>query len=282
LLPVLIGSLFVFLSFFVPTPALASNKESKEKAAKRACLEGDYVRGVAILSDLYADTNDPNYIYNGGRCFEQNGRYAEAILRFREYLRKARSGGDVDKADAEAHIVECQSLMGKAGGDSASPLVQPAKPPPAPAPPAALTESPAPIREPSAAVAGAAANTDVHKRLPVTATASGSGLRTAGIAVMAVGGAGLVTGLLLNLHANSLARQLEETTDNYQRSEETRRAREVTYGWIGYGVGGACLAGGVILYYLGRHVGQSNASTVALLPSLTSGHTGAVLAGTFQ
>jgi hypothetical protein len=30
---------------------------------------------VEILAGLYVDTNDPTYIFNQGRCFEQTHRY---------------------------------------------------------------------------------------------------------------------------------------------------------------------------------------------------------------
>ena len=46
-----------------------------------ACLSGDYTKGVAILSELFVDTKDPTYLFNQGRCFEQNRRYDDAIAR---------------------------------------------------------------------------------------------------------------------------------------------------------------------------------------------------------
>ena len=84
------GCVLLFLPCLLASQAAqAQDRQSQEREAKRACIAGDYTKGVAILSELYADTNDPTYIFNGGRCFQQNGRYEEAILRFREYLRKA-------------------------------------------------------------------------------------------------------------------------------------------------------------------------------------------------
>jgi hypothetical protein len=77
----------------------AANWDGKERAAKKACLLGDAKKGTAILADLYLDTDDPIFIYNQGRCFEQNGKKAQAILRFEEYLRKV---DDLEPADAAA------------------------------------------------------------------------------------------------------------------------------------------------------------------------------------
>ena len=66
--------------------AMGANLESKERAAKKACLLGEVDKGAEILADLYVDTNDATYIYNQGRCFEQNGKNDQAVLRFKEYL----------------------------------------------------------------------------------------------------------------------------------------------------------------------------------------------------
>jgi tetratricopeptide (TPR) repeat protein len=101
--------------------AQAREADAKERAAKTACLAGDYVKGVALLSELYVSTNDPVYIYNQGRCFEQNHRYEDAISRFREYLRVGKQISRTDKADAQKHISDCQGLLAKQGGPSSTP-----------------------------------------------------------------------------------------------------------------------------------------------------------------
>jgi hypothetical protein len=75
----------------VPQPGFAAGYQAKERAAKKACLTGDPEKGVAILADLFIDTDDLAYIFNQGRCYEQNRRYEDAIGRFREYLVKGES-----------------------------------------------------------------------------------------------------------------------------------------------------------------------------------------------
>jgi hypothetical protein len=76
-----------FLCLFSPD-ALAASRQAREKAAKKACLTGDPAKGVEILADLFIETNDLAFIFNQGRCFEQNLRYEDAIGRFREFLIK--------------------------------------------------------------------------------------------------------------------------------------------------------------------------------------------------
>ena len=92
--------------------AMGANVESNERAAKKACLVGDVDKGAEILADLYVDTNDATYIYNQGRCFEQNGKNEQAVLRFKEYLRKAKN---LSPADSEAVQKKIEELQGTAG-----------------------------------------------------------------------------------------------------------------------------------------------------------------------
>jgi hypothetical protein len=107
--------------------ARAETPDSKERAARKACLLGDVTKGTEILADLYLDTKDPTHIYNQGRCFEQNGQNEPAILRFREYLRKAEHLPAADVAKVEKKIAELQE---KDKGRNAAP----AAPPPVPIP----------------------------------------------------------------------------------------------------------------------------------------------------
>jgi hypothetical protein len=107
----------------------------------------------------------------------------------------------------------------------------------------------------------------------------GSGLRITGIAGMAVGVAGIATGVILNLKANSLASELEKSPTSYTRGKESSRASYQTFGWVGYGAGAACVVGGALLYYLGHRQGPS--AQVALVPTAQPGQIGAVLQGAF-
>jgi tetratricopeptide (TPR) repeat protein len=238
-------------------PASASHagtKEAKDRAAKRACLTGDPNAGVAILTDLYIDTNDPTYLFNQGRCFEQNQRYQEAIGRFREYLVKAKNHPPEEKADANKHIATCESYLRGTGAEEASPK------------PAA--ERPQP--QETGAFPGVSA-------APPGPGHTGAGLRTAGIVTAAVGGAGLVTGLLLNLKVNSMSSDLE---NGYDPSVDGSRKSYKTAGWIAYSAGAALVAGGAVLYYLGWRRGRG-APPVALIPAAGGGMAGTLVVGAF-
>jgi opacity protein-like surface antigen len=120
------GYLTMIIPFLISLPDAWAGKEDQERMAKKACLTGDITKGVEILTDLFIDTNDPTYIYNQGRCFEQNRRYEDAIARFREYLIKAKNANAEERADTEKHIADCQSYLSK--GETQKPGKPPSPP----------------------------------------------------------------------------------------------------------------------------------------------------------
>jgi tetratricopeptide (TPR) repeat protein len=237
----------------------ALSKTAKEKVAKKACAMGDFQRGADILTDLFVDTNDPTYVYNQGRCYQQNNRFEQAVSRFREYLRKAKDLSDSDRAETERQIADCEEQMAK--------VAQVAPPPVAPLPPAAHVESPAPTPEP--ATPGVS-----NKPTPPLDGSQGKGLRVAGIVFAVVGVAAVGTGVGLAVKANSLS-----TKPPYSQSRENERASLKTWGWASYGVGAGAIATGTILYIVGWPSDQS--SSVALLPVLAPGGASILLNGKF-
>jgi hypothetical protein len=120
--------------------ARARSTEAKNKAAKKACLLGDVEKGTEILADLYIRTNDPTYIYNQGRCYEQNGRNNQAALRFKEYLRKA------DRLPAEETTALQQRIaaLESAASSRETPAPTEALPPSPPSPPEVRPINPVP------------------------------------------------------------------------------------------------------------------------------------------
>jgi hypothetical protein len=130
------GRVLLFhMAILVVSPrAWAAGGDTTDLAAQAqaACLAGDCSKGVAILADLYVSTRNAIYIFNQGRCFEQCGRYEQAIVRFREYQRKNTNAGRPLDPLAEQHIADCQALLDK---QKVAPSAAP--PPPDPAAPAA-------------------------------------------------------------------------------------------------------------------------------------------------
>jgi len=290
--------LFLAVPLFL-TGALAQAGGTKEvdqaRAARRACLTGDYTKGVAILTDLFVDTEDPTYIYNQGRCFEQNLRYRDAIGRFQEYLRVAKKLTRAEKADAELHIAECERLQARQDSQpvpSVAPHAQvvpvtpvaPLEPKAAPSeaaaqPIEAAGSGPAPT--PAKGLAAPATQPlGVQGRSEQTAGGSGARLRTAGLITAAAGGAALIGGLILNLKANSITSDMLKV-DGYTDGKASDRKTWENVSLVGYGVGAGCVVTGAILYYLGSRSTIAASTSVAFVPSLAPGQASAIVKGSF-
>jgi hypothetical protein len=279
-------STFLLACLLATRPAQAGAKDSvasMEKAAKKACISGDYAKGTELLSELYVETNDITHVFNQGRCFEQNGRYEEAILRFREYARKLKQAGHPLDAEVERHIADCQALLGRSaeppapapstiGSTSTSPRAStPVAPPARPLPEATPAES-------EVAPTGRSRTPDLTQAAS-PAAAPGIGLRVTGIVTFGLGVAGVAAGVILNVKANDLADEVQASSTSYRRGKEDTRASYETYGWVAYSAGAACMAAGAILYYLGHRQGRN--SYLAFVPTTTGGAPGAVVQGGF-
>jgi hypothetical protein len=234
--------------------AAADSREDKERAAKKACLSGDYVKGVSLLTDLYVDTNDATYIFNQGRCYEQGNRCEEAIVSFREYLRKTRDAGRVSDGRAEQHIAECEELLKKARAEMApSPVFVPS------------------VQHPGGTPTGwelQGRQAEVQAALPPAST--GRGLRIAGAVTFGVGVAAIGAGVGFALSANKLADELEASPSSYDRGKASTRSSYITLSTVGYATGAVCVAGGAVLYFLGWRQGRASSATVQPMVSARS------------
>lgn len=245
----------------------AHERSNREREARRACLIGDHAKGVAILADLFLDTKNPVYIFNQGRCFEQNRQYGDAIARFQEFLRASASTelDPGDRAAAERHINDCKSVLAeereKTAATSPAAFVAPSpEPARAPEPPGEASTAVATQAEPQEAPSG-----------------SGAGLRIGGIVTASLGLAAVASGVVFNLKANSTAKELKEV-GGYSPGKESNRKNYRTAAWIGYSAGAACIATGVVLYIVGLKQADSSQS-LALLPVISDGQAGIALAG---
>ena len=241
-------------------PASAQQLDPRELRARTECLAGRYQAGAELLAQLFAETGNANYIYNQGRCYEQNGKQSEAILRFREYLRTAKNLSTGEKGEVNGHIAECQAEL-----DRRLAAQPPSSPPP---------------RGPEGS-----GNTGPNPGSDVVSTLSGSseggGLRIAGIVTGSVGAAAVVTGVIFGVMAQSIASEVtaDDAHHTYDRSKDDRGKLFETLQWVSYGLGAAGIVTGGVLYYFGYRAPAS--SSVSFLPVLLPGGSGAVVQGRF-
>jgi hypothetical protein len=236
--------------------------ETLDKAAKKACATGDFRKGVEILADLYIQTDDANYVYNQGRCYEQNHRWRDAIDRFLEYQRKARNLPEAVQTEVEKHIADCKLFLEEeATRTTPPPPPVPALPPPPPIAPTTTLAVPQPPPHP-----------------PAPAPQPGSAMRTTGIIAAGFGIATLAAAIGLNLKANSLADDASRTQDP---AIESSQKSYKTGSTICYGVGGVALLTGTTLYLIGRAKASAASQGLALSPTWGPSEAGVMLSGRF-
>ena len=273
---ILHAALAVAPLFLASGPAFAASRSVQERAARKACLNGDYAKGVSILSDLFVDTKDHTYIFNQGRCLEQNRRYADAAAKFEEYLTAAEGKlSEDDKTAAEKHLAFCKEKLAKERG---SPTVEPS---PVPVSPPASATTPSPEPKPTPEASAGPSTTLVQSAPPPEPGQRRRGLLTAGIITGVVGVGGVIAGVVFNLKANSLVNDMETKVGTYSAARENEQKRYKTLAWVGYGVGAACAVAGAVLIGFGAKPAPSSSTDVALLPSVGPGQLGAVLTGGF-
>ncbi len=229
-----------------------NSKDSQEKAARKACLTGDVSAGLSILADLFVEHQNPVYVFNQGRCLEQNSRYKEAIARFEEFLRIADNHNlpeDV-KATGQKHLDGCKAKVAEESPVAAPPPVaQPLpQPPPQPAPPVQVVEKP-----------------NVQPEAP----SDGKGLLIGGIVTGTVGVGAVVAGYFLGKKSNDLIAEMQTHPDSYTMGKHSDQQTYKTLAWVSYAVGGACVASGVVMIAIGASRSASPSQTdVALVPVL--------------
>jgi hypothetical protein len=216
-------------------PARAEQQDARELEAKKACLANKPDRGIELLAELYAETNDPTYIYNQGRCYQQNGRGADALVRFREYLRKATTLPDADKAEVQRVIAELEAQQ-EQQRKAEAPVVAPVPAPVAPAP-----------------------------------RADRPGLKLAGIVTASVGVVALGGAMYMGYRAQQLSDEVTADAKNkvFSSTKYQDGQRAETLQWIGYGVGGVALLSGAMLYAFGAGLIGGESGSVTVAPTVT-------------
>lgn len=237
----------------------AQERDPRELEAKKACLAGRTIQGIELLAALYAETNDATYIFNQGRCFEQNGKAQDAITRFREYLRKASTITPEEKAQVQRHISEMED---QARQNPAPTVVSPESPP------GIVQSQPDPSLQ-AATTATTAATSPTSDSSPRT-SGTAHAFRIASITAAAVGVIAVAGGIYMGLQARSLSDEITMEANNgtFSRDKFNEGQRSETLQWVGYGVGAAGLATGGLLFYLGTRSSAVGGTRLTAIPSL--------------
>ena len=252
---------------FVPAASGAPGhtEDPRVQDAKIACAAGDVTTANRLLAELYAATEDPIWIFNQGRCFQQNGDPGHALTRFREYLRKAKTApkgvvGASDISEAEQYIKELETEIAAQNNKGA---------PSEPTPPAPVVPAPAPVAQPAPAQAATA------KAQPQSTEEQGRGLVMTGIALEIVGAAALIPGGVFSYLVSKTSDDANNLTSGGKiaqgadlRTKQDDGNRFVTMQYVFYAIGGVAAATGITLHIIGSSKNNAG-STVEVQPAIS-------------
>jgi hypothetical protein len=158
----------VFSTFGGAAHAAGSSKS--EKKAIQSFAAGRYDEALEIYANLYADTLNPVYLRNIGRCQQKLKQPDKAIESFRDYLQKGKNISADERAEINGYIKEMEALRDEQARQQ-QPLPTPAPPGPAApvqpipaqpegtpppgytaAPPAVYPTGPGPAQQPAGAL----------------------------------------------------------------------------------------------------------------------------------
>jgi serine/threonine-protein kinase len=235
-------------------------EDPREVEGRTLFARGDFDRSLDVFSKLFAETGEPVYLRNIGRCYQMLSKPDRAITAFREYLRRGKSLSSEERTEVEGFIREMEALKAKQA------------PPQAPAPASTSATGPGPAVSMTPSPAPPVASVEVTTPAVDPAAQRRRWLRIGGIGAGAAGVVGLGTALYFGLRARSLDEKVTNA-GKFQLPDDRAGRSAVTAQYLFYGVGAAALLGGAVLYYFG----MDRTERVAIVPSLTPNGAGAVV-----
>jgi hypothetical protein len=209
----------------------AQANDPRPRKALSSCAAGDVAAGVAVLAELYAESRDPGYVFNQGRCYQQNGHLEQAQNRFREYLRLGTQEPPEDLERARGFLKEIDETLARRSAD---------------------------VRAKEQSDSGAAA---LERRR--------STLRTTALVLGAVGVVGLGAGAVMSYKVQSQESSVEKrfamnsivTDGEGLRRQLSDGGRYETWQWISYGIGIAAAGGALATFAVAELAWRTPAPT---------------------
>jgi hypothetical protein len=127
----------MFMALAGAAQAAGAGEAKQEKKAIASFAAGRYDEALEIYAKLYADSLNPVYLRNIGRCHQKLKQPDKAIESFRDYLDKGKNISADEKAQVNGYIKEMEALRDEQAGRAQVP-----PPPPGPAPVAPLPPGP--------------------------------------------------------------------------------------------------------------------------------------------
>jgi tetratricopeptide (TPR) repeat protein len=224
----LVFSLFVGHALSAQAQESAGSAREHYQRGTKAYDLGHYDEAVTEYETAYKLKDDPALLYNLAQAHRLAGHHAEAVRVYKAFLRNLPRAKN--RVEIEGRIETEQRL---ADEEAAAKKVEPPPPPPSPVV--------APVAEPVAVVA------------PQADPRRGRRLRIAGIALLGVGGAGLLLGAAFVGLANKANGDINPTGGTFDAAAEDQRNRYQGLDAAFFTVGAVAAATGLTLYLVGRH-----------------------------
>ena len=120
--------------------------------AREAFAAGRYQDALDLFAKLYAESLNPIYLRNIGRCHQNLGEPDRAIASFRDYLRKANALPAAERKEIDGFIKEMEELKRSKEASASS------APPPTPTPVEPVTPLPKEVPAPAPGSSSASAS----------------------------------------------------------------------------------------------------------------------------
>ncbi len=259
-----------------PSPAQKQQASNLVKQAIAKSQSGDHSTAIELYLQAYALIPQPLLLSNIGSEYQAiPGKQVEALKYFCKYLDAEPTGSNASYATAQAKWLQ-QQLGTKVDDKDVCHPAKEAPPPPPPPPPDTGSGA-------GSQVTGTA---DLTPPAPAPHEGGGKGLEYAGLGIGAAGAIGLGVGIYYGIQAKNISDQItnHKISDpwpaNIKQMEADGKSDQNMQ--IAFMVGGgAALATGVILYFVGRSHASSSEEHVSLAPVVTPSSVGLSLGGSY-
>ncbi len=239
------------IALLVAAPATASADEDTQTRANELFSRGqvryeagDFRQAISLFDEAYQLVRDPVYLFNIAQAYRKVFDCVPAVKYFERYLAEATDADGTQRAKVKELISELGPCVADRAGKPA--LIGGA----------AIVAPPA--TKPAAPV--------------VVVEDSGRGMRLGGLALVGAGAIGLAVGTIYSARGSSIesdlaacARGCQWTPEREALDNDGKRANTISaVSWI---AGGVAVAGGAVLYILGR---SKRTERLAVAPAVTS------------
>ena len=257
-----------------PSPATKQQASALVKQAIAKSQAGDHATAIELYLQAYALIPQPLLLSNIGSEYQQeSGKQVEALKYFCKYLEADPTGSNASYATAQAKWLQQQLGHKVDDKDVCHPVMEATPPPP---PPPDNTGS-------AAAVTG---TTDLGSAAPPAHESGGHGMEYAGLGIAGAGAVGLGVGIYFGVQAKNISDSItnHKITDpwpaNIKQMEADGKSDQTKQ--IAFTIGGgAVLAAGAIVYFIGRSHASSSGEHVSVAPVVTPNSVGFALGGSY-